>query len=983
MMNLYSLTLLQPTCIVKAIYGNFSGPKAQELAVAKGKILEILSPDEETGKLKTVHSEEVFGLIRTISTFRLPGFKKDYIIIGSDSGRIVILNYNKKKGEFEKLHQETYGKTGCRRIVPGQYIAVDPKGRVCMIAALEKQKFVFILNRENDKLTISSPLEAHKSHTICYDICGIDVGYENAQFACIECDYGEKDQKDSPMNNGIIQKQLTIYELDFGLNHVVKKSSENVPESAHLLISIPGGQEGPGGVVIVCEDFLIYKGTKGERICQFPKRFSADTNSKIMINTFGFHKQKEFFFFLLQTELGDLFKLEIQSTKDDVHSISLQYFDSIPPSISICVMRNGYLFAACEKGNHLLYRFKSIGEKEANSVRTDSTQDQKMPVLFIPRKLKNLQQVDQLENLSAISDIKVSDLTGEGHPQIYTLCSAGYRSSLRILRHGLQVNEVAASRLPGVPTGIWTIKSRYDENFSKYIILSFSKQTLVLSISDRVQQVTDSGIDLNKQTIHANLLEDNAIIQVMPDGFRHIRVDKRVQQLKTEGKIVKAVSNQKQIAISLQGGDIIYFELDYAGQLIEVAKTNLQEEIECMDIGEVPFGRQKSKFLSVGCSDHSVRILSLENDTCLQKISIQALPGIAENVSLIEMKRGSGLEQEAEQYQLYLYVGLKNGILLRASVDQITGSLSDTRTRVLSGAPVRTCKYQVQGQPALLALKLIHKTEVDDIPGSLHAHKGKLLAGCGTFLRYYDIGKKKLLKKSEVKGLQSPINGIQTFGDRIFVSMVGDAVHIMKHKQKEQTFYEVCDDVLPRWMSAFQVLDYSTYIGGDKFENMFVCRIPQNAEEEMDENPMSYKLRWESGYLNGAPYKTEQICQFYVGEVVTTFQKACLVSTGNECIIYGTSMGSIGAFYPFQTKEDIDFFVHLEMYLRIDVLPLAGRDHVMFRAFYGPVKSVIDGDLCEQFMRIGQGKQKVLAEEMERTPAEVHKKLDEIRNKIL
>lgn len=41
----------------------------------------------------------------------------------------------------------------------------------------------------------------------------------------------------------------------------------------------------------------------------------------------------------------------------------------------------------------------------------------------------------------------------------------------------------------------------------------------------------------------------------------------------------------------MQGGDIIYFELDYAGQLIEVAKTNLQEEIECMDIGEVPFGR--------------------------------------------------------------------------------------------------------------------------------------------------------------------------------------------------------------------------------------------------------------------------------------------------------------------------------------------------------------------------------------------------------
>lgn len=94
-------------------------------------------------------------------------------------------------------------------------------------------------------------------------------------------------------------------------------------------------------------------------------------------------------------------------------------------------------------------------------------------------------------------------------------------------------------------------------------------------------------------------------------------------------------------------------------------------------------------------------------------------------------------------------------------------------------------------------------------------------------------------------------------------------------------------------------------------------------------------------------------------------------------------MGSIGAYLPFQTKEDIDFFVHLEMYLRLEVLPLGGRDHVMFRSFYGPVKSVIDGDLCEQFTRIAGGQQKQLADEIERTPFEVHKKLDEIRNKIL
>ena len=31
---------------------------------------------------------------------------------------------------------ETFGKSGCRRIVPGQYLAVDPKGRALMIGKL-------------------------------------------------------------------------------------------------------------------------------------------------------------------------------------------------------------------------------------------------------------------------------------------------------------------------------------------------------------------------------------------------------------------------------------------------------------------------------------------------------------------------------------------------------------------------------------------------------------------------------------------------------------------------------------------------------------------------------------------------------------------------------------------------------------------------------------------------------------------------------
>ena len=34
--------------------------------------------------------------------------------------------------------------------MPGQYLAIDPKGRAVMIGAVEKQKLVYILNRDSN-----------------------------------------------------------------------------------------------------------------------------------------------------------------------------------------------------------------------------------------------------------------------------------------------------------------------------------------------------------------------------------------------------------------------------------------------------------------------------------------------------------------------------------------------------------------------------------------------------------------------------------------------------------------------------------------------------------------------------------------------------------------------------------------------------------------------------------------------------------------
>lgn len=81
---------------------------------------------------------------------------------------------------------------------------------------------------------------------------------------------------------------------------------------------------------------------------------------------------------------------------------------------------------------------------------------------FAPRLLKNLVMVDELHSYAPVLGCQVADLANEDTPQLYLLCGRGPRSSMRVLRHGLEVSEMAVSELPGNPNAVWTVKKRAD-----------------------------------------------------------------------------------------------------------------------------------------------------------------------------------------------------------------------------------------------------------------------------------------------------------------------------------------------------------------------------------------------------------------------------------------------------------------------------------------------------------------------------------------
>uniref|UniRef100_T1J553 Splicing factor 3B subunit 3 n=1 Tax=Strigamia maritima TaxID=126957 RepID=T1J553_STRMM len=1215
-MFLYHLSLQRATGITHAVHGNFSGSKLQEIVVSRGKILELLRPDPNTGKVFTLLTVEILGVIRALMAFRLTGGTKDYIVVGSDSGRIVILEYNPTKNCFERVHQETFGKSGCRRIVPGQYLAIDPKGRAVMIGAVEKQKLVYILNRDAAaRLTISSPLEAHKSNTLVYHMVGVDVGFENPMFACLEIDYEDADNDPSGEAALKTQQTLTFYELDLGLNHVVRKYSEPLEEHANFLISVPGGSDGPSGVLICSENYLTYKnfGDQLDIRCPIPRRRNDldDPERGLIFVCSATHKTKSMFFFLAQTEQGDIFKITLEVDDDMVTEIKLKYFDTIPVATAMNVLKTGFLFVASEFSNHYLYQIAHLGDDDDEAEFTSATPlEEGDTFFFAPRSLRNLVLVDELESLSPIMSCQIADLANEDTPQLYTMCGVGSRSSLRILRHGLEVSEMAVSELPGNPNAVWTVKKKSDDEFDAYIIVSFVNATLVLSIGETVEEVTDSGFLGTTPTLSCSQLGDEALVQIYPDGIRHIRADKRVNEWKTPGKksIIKCAVNQRQVVIALTGGELVYFEMDPTGQLNEYTeRKEMSADVMCMALANVPSGEQRSRFLAVGLIDNTVRIISLDPSDCLSPLSMQALPAPAESLCIVEMGGSEGHENEGRsQGFLYLNIGLqvcKNGVLLRTVLDQVTGDLSDTRTRYLGSRAVKLFRIRMQGSDSVLAmssrswlsyyyqnrfhltplsyetleyasgfaseqcpegivaistntlrilaleklgavfnqvsypleytprkfvihpetatlilietdhnayteatkqqrkrqmaeemvdaagederelatemataflaenlpesvfgapkagpgmwasqirimepiegktlekmqfeqneaafcitlckfanhgdiqfiivgvakdlqlnprqsgggflytfclneegnhLDLIHKTPLDEVPSAVCPYQGRLLVGVGHLLRIYDMGKKKLLRKCENKHIPNAIVNIQTLGHRIYVSDIQDSIHFVRYRRHENQLIIFADDTHPRWITATSLLDYDTVAAADKFGNIVIIRLPPNTSDDVDEDPTGNKALWDRGVLNGASQKADIIANFHVGEVVLSLQKATLIPGGSESLVYTTISGTVGIIVPFTSHEDHDFFQHLEMHMRSENPPLCGRDHLSYRSYYYPVKNVIDGDLCEQFNSIDPNKQKSITEDLDRTPSEVSKKLEDIRTR--
>ncbi|KAJ5884705.1 Pre-mRNA-splicing factor rse1 [Penicillium taxi] len=1207
-MFMYSLTIQPPTAITQAVLGQFSGTKEQQIITASGSKLTIHRPDGALGKIVPIFSTDIFGIIRGLAVFRVSGGTKDFLIIASDSGRIAIVEYVASENRFNRIHLETFGKSGVRRVIPGQYLAVDPKGRACLIASVEKNKLVYVFNRDSaTNLTISSPLEAHKPKTLVFAMIALDTGYDNPIFAALEVDYSEADSDPTGRAYEDIDKVLVYYELDMGLNHVVRKWSDPVDRTATMLFPVPGGADGPSGVLVCAEDNITYRHSNQDAFrVAIPRRKGPTENPerKRTIVAGVMHKMRGAFFFLLQTEDGDIFKVSLDVAAPDnglptgeVQKLRIKYFDTVPVASNLLILKSGFLYVACEAGNHHFYQFMKLGDDDwEQEFTSDSFPSDPFapydPIFFQPRTAENLYLMEAVDSLNPLIDSKIANITDDDAPQIYTVSGTGARSTFRTLKHGLKVSELVDSELQGPPIAVWATKLVRSDEFDKYIVLSFLNGTVVLSIGEVVEESTqESKFKDDVTTLAVQQMGEDSLVQVHPHGVRQMRSNDDLHEWPApkHRTIISATTNQHQVVVALSSGEIVYFEIDGNEVLQEFTdREQVSGSVTSLSLGQVPEGRIRSSFLAVGCDDCTVRILSTDPATMLEQKSIQALSAAPTALNIMAM-----MDSTSGGNTQYLHIGLYSGVYLRTVLDEVTGELSDTRTRFLGSRPVKLSQVSVQGQTAVLALssrpwlgysdvqtktftltpldysyleyawnlsseflecgvegmvgiegrnlrifsiqnldsnmiqesiplahtprrfvqhhtnpifyviesdinvlspatrqsliedsqarngedevpqlnpadfgyprgnnhwascievvdpltskeviytinledneaavsvtiapfpsqgneqflvvgtgknmstsppssgggfihiyrmlnngrelEFLHKTDIDEPPLAILPFQGRLLVGVGPVLHMFDLGIKKMLRKCQAPVVPSTIVGLKTQGSRIVVSDVRESVTYVVYKYEENVMIPFADDSIARWTTCTTMVDYETVAGGDKFGNLWLLRCPSKISEASDEDGSGAHLIHAKSYLQGTPNRLELMLHYYAQDIPTSVHKASLVAGGRDVIVWTGVQGTIGIFVPIISREDVDFFQSLEMQLAAQHPPLAGRDHLMYRGYYAPVKGIIDGDLCEMYFLLSNDQKMMIAGELDRSVREIERKISDMRTRV-
>ena len=694
-MYLGNVTINPSTTVSQSIIGNFISSNRLDLIIVKGSSkLELIHIEDSTPiKYDTLISLETFSHIRKIAPMKDTYTKKDNLVVLSDSGKIVIFEIDIDKKKFVRINQEIYGKSGCRRITPGEYLAIDNKSRAIMIGGIEKEKFVYIFkeinnnlilndnleenknvninNNDNDynRKIISSPLEVFTSQHICYDLISLEVGYANPIFVSIEVKYNStQDWVNSNYEinkDNQYQKKILLYQVEIKNNYVVKMLEHNIDNGAYSLFPINYEKKNEisqnkyliNNFLIFSKGFFNLCDIKENKINKFETYF-FDTNKKeIIINKSIYNnaEKEDEFNLLCQSQIGNIYHIifKISNHPIMIYNISINFLYNCSPGSTMSIINN-ILFLGKETTNTEIY---SISLMKNNNKINDK------PKLTLEKKL-------EINSLNSLVDFIYGNYDLSNISKIYSISGTKNESYLKTLniKTIYEINQLSISKIPAQPSNIFLLKKNFDDDFDTFIILSFVNKTLIYEIDFNTYNISESkshNFETKLPSLCVTILKDNSFLQILPNGILHIKPEKKTTFLKSSSNILCSCANNNQLILGLENKELLYFEFD-----TELNKSDIKvigKKISFMELCPLDEGTFRSKYVAICVDDSNINIVSLEKDKLFFMASTINIPDKVCSLKILQNDKNYS-------HSFIAFVGLVNGVLVMINFNKTTGN---------------------------------------------------------------------------------------------------------------------------------------------------------------------------------------------------------------------------------------------------------------------------------------------------------------------
>ena len=692
-MYLGNVTIKQSTTVSQSIIGNFISPNRLDLIIVKGSSkIELVHIEDSTQiKYDILISLETFSHIRRIAPMKDTYTKKDNLVVLSDSGKLVIFEIDIDKKKFVRINQEIYGKSGCRRITPGEYLAIDNKSRAMMIGGIEKEKFVYIFKEINNNLilnanleenknininaddndynrkVISSPLEVFTPQHICYDLISLEVGYANPIFVSIEVKYNStQDWVNSNYEinkENQFQKKILFYQVEIKNNYVVKMLEHNIDNSAYSLYSINYEKKNEisqnkyliCNFIIFCKGFFNLCNVKENKINKFEK-YSFDNKESIIINksVYSNQEKEDEYNLICQNQSGIIYHIlfKISNHPREIYHISINSIYKCSPGATISILFN-ILFLGKETTNTEIYSISKIkNEKDKNNL-----------------SLK-LEKKYEINSLNSLIDFVYGDYDLSNIPKIYSISGTKDESYLKTIniKTIYDINQLSVNKIPAQPLNIFLLKKNFEDKFDTYIILSFVNKTLIYEIDYKTYNIietTSHNFETKLPTLYITILKDNSFLQVLPNGILHIKPEKKTTFLKSSSNILCSCANNNQLIIGLENKESLYFEFD-----TELNKPDIKvigKKISFVELCPIDEGIFRSKYVALCVDESNINILSLEKDKLFFMASSINIPDKVSSLKIISNDKNYS-------HSFIAFVGLVNGVLVMINFNKLSGN---------------------------------------------------------------------------------------------------------------------------------------------------------------------------------------------------------------------------------------------------------------------------------------------------------------------